>query len=190
VFPELFCEVRSEGCNHRHEGLDLGAGSDAATRADDVQALHHRGDRGVVTEFRDLLRDLTNRLMHLPLDALVGRAILGTNRGVEEAVQEAAGTLDPLVLVVATLLERPEKHEVRSEGVGAVLFDDRIGHDHVALRLRHLRAFTDDEAVSAEPREGLLEVDVAEILQHHREEARVEQVQHGVLVATDVGVHR
>ena len=40
--------------------------------------------------------------------------------------------------------------------------------------------------MGAEAGERLLEVDVPGVLQHHRHEARVEQVQHGVLVAADV----
>ena len=42
----------------------------------------------------------------------------------------------------------------------------------------------------AEPRERLLEVEVARFVQHHGDEARVEQVQDRVLVATDVRRHR
>ena len=56
--------------------------------------------------------------------------------------------------------------------------------------LRHLRAVLDDQAVGAELRERLLEVDVPDVVQHHRDEARVHQVQHGVLVAADVRVDR
>ncbi len=43
--------------------------------------------------------------------------------------------------------------------------------------------------MGAELHERLLEIDVAEVLEHHGDEARVHQVQHRVLVAADVAVH-
>ena len=97
---------------------------------------------------------------------------------------------DALVAIVTALFERAEEHQVHPHGIGAVLLDQRIRHDDVAAALRHLRAFIDDQTVRAELRERLFEVDEAEILQRHRDEARIHQVQHGVLVAADVRVHR
>jgi chaperonin cofactor prefoldin len=60
----------------------------------------------------------------------------------------------------------------------------------VALALAHLRALADDEPVGAEAGERLVEREQPRVVQHHRHEARVEQVQHRVLVAADVAVHR
>ena len=39
----------------------------------------------------------------------------------------------------------PEEHQVGADGVGAPPVDVLVGHDHVALRLRHLRAVGHDQ---------------------------------------------
>ena len=64
------------------------------------------------------------------------------------------------------------------------------GNDHVPLALGHLGALANDQSVGAELREGLLEVEPPHVVQRHGDEARVEEVEHGVLVAADVGVDR
>src|SRR3989475_8624883 len=48
--------------------------------------------------------------------------------------------------------------------------------------LGHLGAVLDDQSVRPELRERLFEPDVPELLQHHRDEAGVQQVEHRVLV--------
>ena len=94
------------------------------------------------------------------------------------------------VAEIAALLERAQEHQVHPEGVGAPAGDVLVGDDDVAARLGHLGAVLHDQAVRPELPERLVEVDVPQLVQHHRDEPGVQQVQHGVLVAADVGRHR
>jgi hypothetical protein len=151
----------------------------------------------VVLELRELLGDLLDRLVQLALDVGVRRSVgeprpssCSRDDRVPEPTQEAVRALDALVPVVAALLERAPGTSGTAERVGAELLDDRVGHDHVPLALRHLGALADDQAVGAEACEGLLEVQPPQVVEHHGEEARVEEMEHGVLVAPDVAVHR
>ena len=103
-----------------------------------------------------------------------------------EPVEEAPHAGDALVAEVAALLERPQEHQVRAEGVRAPLARCTRRGSRRCPALRHLRAVADDQPVRAESLERLLEVEKPRVVQHHRDEARVQQVQHGVLVAADV----
>ena len=107
--------------------------------------------------------------------------------GGPEAVEEAPHAADPRVAEVAPLLEGAEEHQVGAEGVGTPLLEVLVGVHHIPLRLRHLGALADDQSVRAEPRERLLEVEQAHVVQHHRDETRVEQMQHRVLIPADIG---
>ena len=109
---------------------------------------------------------------------------------IEKTMQEPVWALNALGAVVATLFVRSQEHEIRAERVRAVFVDDGVGDNHIALRLRHLRAFGDDQPVRPEPRKRFLEVDVAQVLQHHAQEARVHEMQDRMLIATDVHVDR
>ncbi len=99
------------------------------------------------------------------------------NHGVEEAMEEAEGTLDSFVPVVPALGEGTEEHEVDAERIGPELLDDGVRNDDVPLALGHLGPFTNDEAVLPEPGEGLLEIQVPHVLQGHGDEPGVEEVQ-------------
>ena len=100
--------------------------------------------------------------------------------------EEAVHALDARVRPVGILVGRADEHDVGPRGVGAVALDVALGRDDVAARLGHLRPFAGDHALREEPREGLLEVQVAQVGERLREEARVQQVQDRVLDAADV----
>ena len=87
----------------------------------------------------------------------------------------------PVVLPLLVLLGRAHEEDVEPQRVGAVALDELVGRDDVALRLRHLRAVAVDHPLVEQARERLAEADQAEVVQHLREEARVQQVQDRVL---------
>ncbi len=103
-----------------------------------------------------------------------------------DAAEEAIGALDALVAPLEVAVDRRREEDEEARGVGAVLRDDLLRRDDVALRLRHLRAVLEDHALREQVRERLVEIDEPRVVQHLREEARVEEVQDGVLYAADV----
>src|SRR2546427_106777 len=105
-------------------------------------------------------------------------------------VEEPTDPHDSRLPEVPPFLERSQEHQVHAERVRAPLPNVGVGDHHVTPRLGHLRAVLHDEPVRPELGERLFEVDVPELPQHHRDEARVQEVQHGVLVAADVGGDR
>ena len=124
--------------------------------------------------------------------AVVGGRLEGHRCGdrLIQAMQESMGPLDALVLIIAALFVRTQKHEVRADGVGAILFDELVRDDRVALALGHFGALPDDCAMGTEAAEWLIEVEVAQIMEGHRDEAGVKEMQDGVLVSADVTVDR
>ena len=80
---------------------------------------------------------------------------------------------------------RGEEHE-HAGGIGAELLGEHVGAHHVALGLRHLGAFGDHHALGEQAARRLAVLDEADIAHHLGEEARVDQVQDGVLDAADV----
>src|SRR5881392_957865 len=114
----------------------------------------------------------------------------GFMRSSPHLVEEAPDPYDAGLAEVATFLKRPEEHEVHPERVRAPSLDVGVGDHDIPPRLRHLRAVFDDEPVSPELGERLVEVDVPELLKRHGHEARVKEMQHGVLIPADVGGHR
>ena len=98
--------------------------------------------------------------------------------------------LDALVGPVGVLVGRADEEDVGARRVRAVALDVGLRRDDVAARLGHLRAVARDHALGEEPGERLLHVEVAEVGQRLREEARVHQVQDRVLDAADVLVDR
>src|SRR5439155_7359124 len=66
------------------------------------------------------------------------------------------------------------------------MLDVLVGVNDVALSLRHFRAFADDVTVRAKAREGLLEIELPRVVQNHRDESRIQEMQHRVLVTSDV----
>ena len=103
-----------------------------------------------------------------------------------DAAEEAVHALDAGVLPVHVFLGRRGEQDEEARGVGAVALGGVVGADHVALGLGHLRAVLDHHALREEARGGLVVGDQAEVAHHLGEEARVDQVQDGVLDAADV----
>src|SRR5262249_39822365 len=103
-----------------------------------------------------------------------------------QTVKEAVGAGEPFVTEVATLLVWSEVHQVQAERVGPPPLDVAVGHHDVAAALGHLGAVFDQEPVLAEALVWVLEADVPELLESQGDEARVEEVEDGVLLAADV----
>ena len=126
-----------------------------------------------------------------PVLDLASRVVPDTVRNeVPDLLEEAPRPAEAVIAEVAAFLERPQEHQIHPEGVGPPLRDVLVGDHDIAARLRHLGPVLHDGAVSTELGERLVEVDVAQLVQHHRDEAGVEQVQHRMLVAADVGGDR
>ena len=191
LFPAGLGHVRREWGEELQQWLHLGAVHRALAGAHRVDVFHHRRDRRVVAQCRQVVADLPDGRVqlaqHRGVRRTVGRAFV---HRAPDAIQEAAHAGDAAVAVIAAFLVGAEEHEVRAKAVGAPAVDEVVRVHHVALRLRHLRAVANDHAVGSEARERLLEVEQARVLQRHRDEAGVEQVQHRVLVAADVGGDR
>ena len=172
------------------ERLEQRLGGDAVPQRIDV--LHHRRDSGVVGERLRVVRDTLNRAVHHAHEirgfGLGGRGLVPHHlpHQVPHLVQEPPNARDARIPEIATLLVGAEEHQVHAEGVGSPAVDVGIRVHDVAARLRHLRAVPDDHAVGAEAPERLLERHQSDVVQGHRDEARVHQVQDRVLVAADV----
>src|SRR5205823_3249921 len=191
LLPELLGDVRRERSDECDQGQHFVAMRGPLAFAHDVDILHHRRDRGVVAETRNVLADFTNRLVQLAHHAVIRRAFARHRlHRCEETVKETSRAGDARIPEIAALLVRTEEHEIGAKSIGAPGLDVFVGIDDVALRLRHLRAFTDDVTVRAEAGERLLEVEDSRIAQRHRDETRVEKVQYGVLVTANVRSYR
>ena len=97
---------------------------------------------------------------------------------------------NPPVAPVKILFRGRRKKDKEAAGVGAVALDNIIGRDHVSLGLGHLRPVLVDHTLGQEAAEGLLRLDQARIVEHLCDEARIEQVQHGMLDTADILIHR
>ena len=106
-----------------------------------------------------------------------------------DAREEARDAFDAVHAPRLHLLERPHEHLVTAERVRAVFGDDIERIDHVAPALRHFPAvFAEDDSLIHEPLERLRRREMPEIEEHLVPEARVEEMQHGVLGAADVEI--
>ena len=188
VRPAFLSDVRCERCEELYERQDFVAVHRPLAGAQDIHVLHHRRDGSVVRQCRNILADLPDRRVQFAQHVQIRRA--GSDafvHGTPDALEETAHAGDAAVAIVAALFIRAEEHQIGAETVSAPAFDELIGVHDIAPRLRHLGAFADDHPVCAEAREWLLEVEMSRVVQRHRDEARIEQVQHGVLVTADIG---
>ena len=164
--------------------------------------LHQGGDRGVEVEAR--------RIRGHPLDRPVfqtGERRIARNRApvrqagrppaeLVHAVQEPPGAHDSFLRPLRLLLRRADEEGVETHGVRAVAVDELVRRDRVAARLGHLldsaggRIQLGDHSLVEEARERLLDRHQAHVLQDPANEARVQQVEDGVLDASDVLVDR
>ena len=97
--------------------------------------------------------------------------------------QPAVAAVEAGVAPLDFLLGRGDEHHVEPQRVGADLLQHRVGIDDVALRLRHHVAVLQHHPLGEQVRERLAVVDHPEVAEHPGEEARVDQVQDGVLDA-------
>ena len=102
------------------------------------------------------------------------------------ASQESLNAFNPRILPVEIAIGRRGEQAVQARGVGAVARDHLVGRDHVAQALRHLRAVFDHHALREQALDGLVVGDQAQVAHELGPEARIDQVQNGVLDAADV----
>ena len=174
-----------------------------------VDELHHRRDRGVhLLPDVDVLRDAPDGLVRLaPNGALVGRQRARDRSRSAAAAAPAPSSRHCSAMRHTRASQRklpssPESVHSTSFSGGATnityrrsasaptFCDHRVGIDDVALGLRHHGAVLQHHALGQQVRERLAVVDHAEVAEHAREEARVDQVQDRVLDAAAVEIHR
>ena len=171
-------EVGTRGIDEFHDGRDGGVELAA------IEVLGALGD-GAVTLAIELHRNLVERGL---VEGNVGVAGLDElPNDTPGALDEAVGALNGLGIPVEILLGRGDKQDRQTHGVGAVGLDDRArGHD-ITLGLGHgVAVLVLDHALAQQVGEGLVHTQQAQAAQRLGKEAAVEQVQNGVLDATDV----
>ncbi len=99
-------------------------------------------------------------------------------------------TLDPGLAPLHGQLRGTGEEDVETERVGAVAGDHVVGGDGVALRLRHDLPVLVNHPLREEARDGLVEVDQAQVAHDLGPEAGVDEVQDRVLDAAHVEVDR
>ena len=97
--------------------------------------------------------------------------------------------LHPVLAPVEVVGRRGGEQYEQPRGICAVDLDDLVGVDHVAERLGHLRPVLDHHPLSEEVGEGLARPREPQVREELGEEARVNQVETGVLDAAYVLVH-
>ncbi len=107
-----------------------------------------------------------------------------------QALQKTIGTGHALVGPFQRLVRGRGKNDEQPRRVRAVAVDQRLRIDRVALGLGHLGAVLEHHALREQARERLAGADQALVAHQLGKEARVQQVQDGVLDAADVLVHR
>ena len=110
---------------------------------------------------------------------------------VPHAGQPAGDAVHPLGIPGAALIPGANEHQEAAHGVGAHLPYHIVGVDHIVAALAHLFVvLPQNDALVEQPQERLLEVQQPHIVERLDEEARIEQVHHGVFGAAGVLVHR
>ena len=113
-----------------------------------------------------------------------GRGVLGSEA--VDAGKKAADAGDAIFLPVEIAVRGGGKESVGAGGVGAVTTDHVVGADHVAAGFRHFGPVFDNHALGEETLDGLTVGDEGEIAHDARPKAGVDEVEDGVLDATDV----
>ena len=98
--------------------------------------------------------------------------------------------LNPSLLPVEVPIRRRCEQAVHARGIGAKARHHIVRRDHVAEALRHLGAILDHHALREQPRCGLVIGDHPEVAHEPGPEARVDQVQDGVLNPANVLINR
>mmetsp|Transcript_41348 Transcript_41348/g.109688 ORF Transcript_41348/g.109688 Transcript_41348/m.109688 type:complete len:644 (+) Transcript_41348:689-2620(+) len=189
--PHLLAEVRRHRREEEGEVGD-GLGGQLFERGEVGREDHHLRDGRVERHRVDVARHLADGLVHQPLRLLAhGRPLGDSAREGVDALLEAHDARDLLGLPRLDRLERAHEHLVEPHRIRAVRLDNVVGVDDVAARLGHLLAVgAEDHALVDELLERLLGRHQPEVVQHLVPEARVEEVEDGVLCATDVQVDR
>ena len=194
LLPQFLRQVGGDGTKHDHHRSDFVQSGHPAPGPKRVQELHQGSDRRIERKTGEVIRGLADRPVNGALHGRVresGHPLLhGGFHGISQPGEEPLRSDDTAVPEVATFLVRPEEHQVRAEGVRPIPLDVFVRVDDVAFRLGHLRAIPNDQPVLPEAHVRLLERNVAEVVQRHGDEPRVQEVQHRVLLPTDVHVHR
>ena len=212
LVEELLGPVRADGGKHGHDVMGdaevelvvaLGGRRLVQVLARGVHDLHGGRDGGVELAAVEVARGLHAKAVQgaeeLGAKALQGLGVDiagdGTVRELPHdvpcALDEAVGARDGLGVPVEVLLRRGDEQDGEAHGVRAIRLDDAGGRHDVALGLGHgVTVLVLDHALAEQVGEGLVHVNEAEVAHDLGPEAAVEQVQDGVLDATDVVVHR
>ena len=128
----------------------------------------------------------------MPVDArrAADRAVAPLLRDVPDAASHRKLPSRPLSLHSTSFSGGATNITYSRSASAPTLLDHRVGIDDVALGLRHDRAVLEHHALRQQVRERLAVIDHAEIAEHAREEARVDQVQNRVLDAAAVEIDR
>src|SRR6185437_16920607 len=100
--------------------------------------------------------------------------------------QESVYALNTCFLPVEVAIGRRGEQGIAARGVRAEAGHHVVGRDYVPLVLGHLGAVLDHHSLSEKSRGRLVVMNKAEIAHEFGPEARVNQVQNGVLHAADV----
>ena len=170
-----------------------------------IDKLHDGADRRIEHEtLADVLRDLLDRLMERAAQSLLlsrqrrvivvvnalSDRILEMRDNAPDAVQKAECSLDTLIAPFEITLDGRSEENEETRRISAILLDDLLGRDNVALRFRHLRAILDDHALRQEILERFIKIQKLLVAQHLREEARIEKMQNRMFDAADILIDR
>ena len=103
-----------------------------------------------------------------------------------DLVEEAVRALYAFVAPFELGLGRAHEHEEEARGIDAVVLRYLVLRHNVAVALQHLVAVLRDHALVEEMCERLLHLDEAHVVEHAREEPRVQEVHDRVLGAADI----
>src|SRR5690625_976475 len=202
ALPQLLGQVGGDGGDEQEETADglppLGTLRELAALQLAHRPLegHELGHGGVEREALEVLGDLLDGSVHGAAQLLnVAVRALALGRFVQydapDAVEEAGDALDALRVPGAALVPWAYEHQVGTYGIGAVPPDQVVRIDDVAARLRHLFIVgPQDHPLVAQLQERLSAFHEAQVAHDLREEARVEEVEDGMLDAAGIEVHR
>src|SRR5579859_2879171 len=107
-----------------------------------------------------------------------------------DPVQKAYNAADAAIIKIAASFIWSHKQQVEPEDIRAKGGDIVVGIDDIAPRLGDLDATGRNGSIGAETLEWDLEVQMPQIVERHRDEAYIHQVQQTMLRPTDIHVHR
>ena len=102
------------------------------------------------------------------------------------APQESLNAFHARILPVEIAVGRRGEQAVQARRVGAVARDHLIGRDDVAQALRHFRAVLDDHALREQALDRFVVGNHAHVAHEFCPEARIDQVQNGMLDAANI----